>query len=461
MTLRPLQPVEHNIRKVAIAGLGGRGIPLALMFLNRGFYVIGLETDERNLAMLQSQSNQLDCESMKALQAAIASERLTLTKDYKDLRQVDAIIVCISAQLDEEGQPDSTNLMIAGDHLSRNLVEGQLVVLEGTVYPGFTKEVFAPLLAQSDLMTEEQYYVGYSPELSKSPSTSKTEATKIISAMSEAGLKRVEELYSCIFSPIRKVTSPSAAEMIKLLESNSRLVHTLFMNEMASVCEKMELNIWEIAEATASSLAENPYIFKPLQAGIEAGNSGQAIETSFLRWKLEQYREKSELIEQAVVLNRKAPQYIADKTIERLRQFSLNGSVEDACVLVYGVANKKDTADYIDSASIKIMQELEDRGIRVLYHDPYIKNITISHRYYESENLTEQLLRRMDAVIIAVDHSELPLATLMEHSSYVYDALNVTKGWKGKLLIDRYGAEQYVTAYDWNWHRLDDFYDFS
>ncbi|MCU6710420.1 nucleotide sugar dehydrogenase [Paenibacillus sp. J5C_2022] len=425
---------SEDQRTVAILGLGYVGLPLALLFVKSGFRVLGIDPDTGKIDKLHkgiSYIHEIEDETVKE---AMSSHRFLPTAQYSAIEAAEAVIICVPTPLTPYGTPDLSYLTGAIAMLVPEMKRGLLIVLESSTYPGTTREVLLPMMSKRGLKAGSDYYAAYSPErvdpgnkqypLEKIP--------KIVSGVTERCLKKVSELYGSVFPSIHPVSSTDAAEMAKILENTYRLVNISFINEMAMLCDRLDLDIWEVIEAAGTK----PFGFQKFSPGPGIGGHCIPVDPSYLLWKVKQHEMNSEFIQLSNAVNHRMPHYI----VQQLKQALSPKTYLSANIMVYGVAYKKDIADCRESAAIDLIELLRLEGANVYYHDPFVPDITVSSTTLRSIELTEAHVREMDAVVIATDHSNIPLELLMEHAVLLYDTRNVTKGMAARTGLIRLGA---------------------
>lgn len=421
-------------RTVAIVGLGYVGLPLALLFAERGFHVLGIDLDKQKIDKLSRGKSYILEVQDDEIQAAVASKRFVPSDQYSGLESAEAVMICVPTPLTAYGTPDLSFLTQAAREIGCRLRKGQLVVLESSTYPGTTREVLLPLLSAFDWKIGEDVHLAYSPERVDPGNANYRVAQipKVVSGITPSCLSRIVELYSGIFNHVHSVSSTDAAEMTKLLENSYRLVNISFINELAMICDVLELNLWEIIEAASTK----PFGFKAFYPGPGVGGHCIPVDPSYLAWKIKQYGIKSDFIQISNTVNRIMPMYIT----QQLKLHLAPKSLSSARILVYGAAYKRDIADHRESASIELIHMLQLEAKCVMYHDPYVPSIQVGGEKLMSVDLDEAVLSGLDCVVIATDHSSLPLQLLLEHAPFIYDTRNVTGGTDGKAKVVRFGG---------------------
>lgn len=416
-----LRTEANEYRTVAVLGLGYVGLPLALLLVSKGFRVLGIDPDSSKIEKLYQGKSYIHEIDHQTIKEAMKSERFLPTSQHSAIQASDSIIICVPTPLTAYGTPDLSYLTDAASQVAKQLKKGQLVVLESSTYPGTTREVLLPLLEKSGLTAGEDFYVAYSPErvdpgnkaypIEKIP--------KIVSGTTPACLERIIRLYSEVFPEVHPVSTTDAAEMTKILENAHRLINISFINEIAMLCDKLKLDVWEVIHAAATK----PFGFTPYYPGPGIGGHCIPVDPSYLLWKVKQYGMNSEFIGLSNAINHKMPIYIA----QQLRNAIHPKSLSHSSILIYGAAYKRDIADYRESAAVDLMKLLRLEGANIYYHDPYIAELKLGDSMLKSSELTPALLEGMDAVVIATDHTTIPLHMLAEHAPFIYDTRNVTR----------------------------------
>jgi UDP-N-acetyl-D-glucosamine dehydrogenase len=418
--------IENRKEKVAIIGLGFVGLPLAILFIQKGFSVIGLDLDERKIKSIQTGTSYIQDISDDEIARAVSEGKLLATTDYSVLSSADTIIVCVPTPLSDENAPDLKFLISVSHQLVPVLKPNHLIVIESSTYPGTTKEIVQPILEQSGLKIGKQLLLAYSPERVDPGNNSMlmNEIPKVVSGITEHCLERVCKLYEQVFDQIVAVSSTEAAELTKLLENTYRLVNISFINEFAQLCDTLHVNVWEVIQAAATK----PYGFSPFYPGPGVGGHCIPVDPLYLQWKVEQAGASSRFIEIAHAVNESMPAYIVNRVKAHLPS---SKSISETRILVYGVTYKKDTADMRESPATPIIRLFLNQGAEVHYHDPYIDSMQLSDgTKMSSVTLTAEEIAAADCVLILIDHSVFPAAFILEHSTFIFDTRNVISSVK-------------------------------
>ena len=410
--------------KIAVIGLGYVGLPLAMVFAESGVEVVGIEAvaarcDEVNAGRSYIQDVQSD-----ALKAVVDKGLISATTDYAATEDCDADIICLPTPLNANREPDLTLVKDATEKLAGHLRRGQLVTLESTTYPGTTRDELAPILeAGSGLTAGVDFHLAFSPERVDPGRTDYTTKStpKVVGGLTPACTARALEVYGPALDNVVPVSTPEVAEMTKLLENIFRSVNIALMNELAMLCDRMNIDVWEVIDAAATK----PFGFMKFQPGPGLGGHCIPIDPFYLSWKAREFDFWTEFIELAGKVNENMPYFCVEKLHRALntRQKSLNG----AKLLVLGVAYKADIDDLRESPALKVIRLLREHGADVDYHDPYCA--ALPEFGLESIDLEEyRRIAGYDAVIIVTAHSALDYRTIVHEADLVVDFRNATAG---------------------------------
>ncbi|MEH7223820.1 nucleotide sugar dehydrogenase [Bacillus sp. JJ1566] len=417
---------------LGIVGLGFVGLPLSLLFVDNGFKVIGIDSDETKIEKLNNGVSYLPDITNQELQEVITAGKLIGTGDYNIVESLDVIIVCVPTPITSYKTPNLSYLKTVGEELAPRIRKGQLIILESSTFPGTTKEVFQPILEKNGLKAGEDFFLAYSPERID-PGNDKykvSEIPKIVSGVSANCLQKICNLYKNVFQKIVPVSSTQIAEFTKLLENAYRFINISFINELAILCDTMEIDLWEAIDAASTK----PYGFAPFYPGPGIGGHCIPVDPLYLAWKFNQCGFDNKMIRLSDEINDQMIGYI----IQQIQKLLVDKSRKR--VLIYGVAYKKDINDIRESPAIKIIPLLQQLGLEVSYHDPYVPEMNIQECKFTSTPLTNNTLQQSDCVVILTDHTNLPIHKILEYASLVYDVRNVTSGLKGKAEIIRFGG---------------------
>jgi UDP-N-acetyl-D-glucosamine dehydrogenase len=422
-----LRRIEAKKARIGIVGLGYVGVPLVKTFLQKGFAVTGFDIDRKKVDMLNRGKSYIRHISAAELKGFLRGRKFSATSDFRRLRDVDAIIICVPTPLDGHGGPDLSYVLNTTVTIAEHLRRGQLVVLESTTYPGTTDEEMLPILEAGGLRGGRDFYLAFSPEREDPGNKNFSTATtpKVVGGLTPDCLKVAKALYDHIIVRTVPVTSTKVAESTKLLENIFRSVNIALVNELKMIFERMGIDVWEVIRAASSK----PFGFMPFYPGPGLGGHCIPIDPFYLTWKAKEVDYQTKFIELAGEINTFMPYYVMEKTVGALND--RGKSVKGAKVLVLGIAYKKDIDDPRESPSIKIVSLFQKKGAKVSYNDPYIPRI-VGHREYpgmdiKSSPLTAARLRNSDAVIIATDHSSYDYRWIVRHAPLVVDTRNAVK----------------------------------
>jgi UDP-N-acetyl-D-glucosamine dehydrogenase len=406
--------------QVGVIGLGYVGLPLALAFAQAGSVVVGLDSDSRRAEAVNSGTSHVEDVLSGDLAEAIAAGRLRATTNYDELSGADAIVICVPTPLTENRQPDLGPMVDAATSLSRVLRQGQLVVLESTTYPGTTRERLVPLLEESGLAAGRDFHVAFSPERvdpGRSDFTLRN-TVKVVGGITEDCAAEARALYERVCDEVLVVSAPEAAELSKLLENIFRSVNIALVNELAVLCDRMGIDIWEVIDAAATK----PFGFMRFDPGPGMGGHCLPVDPFYLSWKAREYDFYTEFIELAGKINQSMPYFCVDK-IERTLN-SHGKPVHGSRIVLLGISYKPGVADIRQSPALKILKLLGERGADLAYHDPHVSSLPEAD--LQSTPLDEAL-EQADLVVIVTAHREVDYSRVVAGSELVLDFRGVTR----------------------------------
>jgi UDP-N-acetyl-D-glucosamine dehydrogenase len=405
-------------RDIAIVGAGYVGVPLAEVFSGAGKQVVLVEASEERAAMLNRGESYIEDVPSERLKQLIADTGLAATTNYDVLREVGAILIALPTPLSPQREPDLSIVLAATREIALRLQRGQLVVLESTTYPGTTREELLPLLERSGLKVGQDFHLAFSPERvdpGREDWTTKN-VPKVVGGMTAECTKRAVELYSSAIGEVHAVSSPEAAELTKLLENIFRSVNIALVNELAQLCERMRIDVWEVVEAAATK----PFGFMSFKPGPGLGGHCIPIDPFYLTWKAREYDFYTEFIELAGKVNENMP-YFCRSLISQALNHGRERSLKGSRVLVLGVSYKSDIGDVRESPALKIIELLRNAGADVAYHDPHVPTLP----EYELESV-ELSPAEYDCVAIVTAHSGIDYDALVDEAQLVVDFRNAT-----------------------------------
>jgi UDP-N-acetyl-D-glucosamine dehydrogenase len=418
--------IQGRSARVGIVGLGYVGLPLAVEFAAAGFPVTGIESDgEKARSVRQGRSYIPDVPSER-LKKMVAAGTLSATTSYDAVSKLDCVLICVPTPLGKTRDPDISFIVAAVDEISERIHAGMLVVLESTTYPGTTEEVIRPRLERSGLQVGRDFHLAFSPERvdpgNRVYLTCNT--PKVVGGMTAACGKMANLLYAQIIDQVVPVTSAAVAEMVKLLENTFRSVNIGLVNEIALMCDRLGLDVWEVIEAASTK----PFGFMPFRPGPGLGGHCVAIDPHYLSWKLRSLDYRARFIELASEINSQMPDYVVSKVVDTLNQD--RKSLKGSRILLLGAAYKADTADTRESPGLDLFRLLSDRGARVTFFDPYVEEFRVNGGVRRTIRLTADRVRRQDCVVIVTDHSGVDYQWVVDHAPRVLDTRNATRGIK-------------------------------
>ncbi len=413
-------------RDVAIVGAGYVGLPLARVFAEAGKSVLLVDVDADRVAELNRGQSYIEDVPSETLGPLVEDGRVAATTDYDELREADAILVALPTPLSRQREPDLRILASAAEEIATRLRPGHLVVLESTTYPGTTREQVLPVLEMgSGLRAGHDFHLAFSPERvdpGREDWTTKT-VTKVVGGINEESTAAAVALYESAIDVVHPVSSPEAAELTKLLENIFRSVNIALVNELAQLCDRMGIDVWEVIDAAATK----PFGFMPFKPGPGLGGHCIPIDPFYLTWKAREYGFYTEFIELAGKVNESMPYYcrsVVSQALNHSRQRSLKGSR----ILVLGVAYKPDIADTRESPAVKLISLLQNAGADVAYHDPHVPSFSENGVTMNSSSLDAGAY---DCVVVVTNHSGIDYEQLVEDANLVVDLRNAT-GKDGK-----------------------------
>jgi UDP-N-acetyl-D-glucosamine dehydrogenase len=430
--LRLKRKIADKSACLGVIGLGYVGLPLAVEFAHAGFRVIGFDIDPAKIAQLRRGESYVSDVTNRRLRAV--KDRLDVTSDFDRLAAVDSVNICVPTPLRKTRDPDVSYIVAAVEEIKRRLHKDELVILESTTYPGTTDELILPMLEATGLKVGEDFYLAFSPER-VDPGNARFQTTnipKVGGGVTRQCTELAVLLYSATLEHVVPVSSTRVAEMVKLLENTYRSVNIGLVNELALMCNKMDIDVWEVIDAAATK----PFGFMPFYPGPGLGGHCIPIDPFYLSWKAKQNGFEARFIELAGQVNSAMPQYVVQKIMDALneRKKSLNGSK----VLLLGVTYKANIDDTRESPAIDIYKLLADRGALVTFHDPFVDELHLGHAgegTVKGRALTPKLLKESDCTIIITAHESIDYRAVVRHAGLIFDARNALKGFQGDHIV--------------------------
>ena len=429
-----IDKIQNGSAVIGIVGLGYVGLPLAVESAKSGYRVIGFDVQEGKINMINNGINYISDVIDSELKELVLNGKLKATTDFEFIKEVDIVMICVPTPLDKYQQPDISYVKISTEAIGKYLHTQMLVILESTTYPGTTEELVLPTLEEkSGLVCEEDFYLAFSPER-VDPGNLKYKTCntpKVVGGVGKDSTKIAAEFYrSVLESEVFEVSSPKIAEMEKILENTYRNINIGLINEMAIICNKMNIDIWEVIEAAKTK----PYGFQAFYPGPGLGGHCIPLDPYYLTWKAREYDYHTRLIELSGEINNYMPQYILERSSKILNKFqkALNKSV----ILILGIAYKNDIDDYRESPALKVIENFKNEGAEVKFYDPYISAYRYKGKEYEGIELTQEVLNDADLVIITTAHKKYDYNFIQENSKFIFDTRNATANVKNKENIE-------------------------
>jgi UDP-N-acetyl-D-glucosamine dehydrogenase len=423
--------IESGRARVGVLGLGYVGLPLCVEFASGGLGVVGFDLAEEKVAALNRGESYIGDIPQERLQPLVAAGTLRGSTDFHGLPECDAIVICVPTPLSKTKDPDLSMVVGAARSIASHLRPGQLVVLESTTYPGTTEELILPTLTQRGLTVGESFFLAFSPERVDpgNPRFNTRNTPKIIGGVTPVCARVAETLYRRAVDQVIRVSSTRAAEMVKLLENTFRSVNIGLVNEVALMCSRLGVDVWEVIGAAATK----PFGFMPFYPGPGLGGHCIPIDPFYLSWKLKTLNYRARFIELAGEVNSEMPEYVCSRVASALNE--RERSVKGSRVLLLGISYKKDVEDIRESPALDILQILEDRGARIEYHDPHVPRFDIDGRSYASRKDLLAAVGEADVVVIVTDHTTVPYPAVVEAAKVVVDTRNATRGLASPKIV--------------------------
>jgi UDP-N-acetyl-D-glucosamine dehydrogenase len=424
--MESLKDKLKNKRAVlGVIGLGYVGLPLAVEKAKAGYMTIGFDIQKEKVDKVNQGINYIGDVVNEDLKKIVESGLLSATSDFAKVASADTICICVPTPLDQYQQPDISYVKSAAESILPHLHKDMLIILESTTYPGTTRELILPILEKSGLKCGQDFYLAFSPErVDPGNLAFKTKNTpKVVGGITQQCTEIAATLYENILqAPIHRVSSPEIAEMEKILENTYRNINIGLINELAILCNRMNINIWEVIDAAKSK----PFGFQAFYPGPGLGGHCIPLDPYYLAWKAREFGFHTSMIESSMMINDRMPEYTVERAGKILNRFQkpINGSK----ILILGVAYKQDIDDYRESPAIRVIEILEHAGAKVSYFDPYIsKYIEKGHIKLGLKNLDEKSLKDSDLVIITTGHTSIDYSIVQKYSQYIFDTKNAMK----------------------------------
>lgn len=416
--------IQDRSAVLGVVGLGYVGLPLAVEFAKAGFRVVGYDVSQRVVELLMRGESHIQDVDAAEVAALVEAGRFLATTDEARLGECDAISIAVPTPLSKTRDPDMSYVMAAVDAIVRQAHPGLLVVLESTTYPGTTRELLQPRIEAAGLTIGVDVFVAFSPERVDpgNPVYNTRNTPKVVGGITPACVEVTTALYESCIERVVPVSSPEAAELVKLLENTFRAVNIGLVNEVAIVCDKLGVDVWEVIEAAATK----PFGFMKFTPGPGIGGHCIPLDPHYLAWKMRTLNYKTRFIDLASEVNSHMPEWVVQKVADALNED--RKAVRGSRVLVLGVAYKRDIDDVRESPSLDVIRLLEERGALVEYHDPHVAAFTENGHRRAGVPLAPAVLAEQDAVVVVTDHRAVDYQLVVDHAGLVVDTRNVTGG---------------------------------
>ena len=423
--------IKDRKARIGIVGMGYVGLPLAVEFAKGGFPVTGFEVDSQKVRDLKAGVSYIGDVPTKEVAALNKQGLLTGTLDFSLLKKMDAVIICVPTPLRKSKDPDVSYIISSVKEARKYLKRGQVIVLESTTYPGTTKELVKPMLEAGGLKAGRDFYLAFSPERVDpgNPKYGVKNTPKVVGGLTPACTKLAGALYAAVIDKVLMVSSTEAAELVKLLENTFRAVNIGMINEMALMCNKLGLDVWEVINAAASK----PFGFMPFYPGPGIGGHCIPLDPHYLGWKMKTLNFEPRFIELAGAINSSMPGHVVSRLGELLN--TKGKALSKSKILMVGMAYKPDIADHRESPAHDVLILLEKTGARADYYDPYVSETDLEGETRRSRKDALKKIKEYDCVMIVTPHSCIDYADIVKRARLVFDTRNATKGLKGKNLF--------------------------
>lgn len=430
-----LDKIEKREIVVGVVGLGYVGLPLAVEKAKAGFKTIGFDVQSEKVNLVNQGHNYIGDVVDSDLEKLVKEGRLSATSDFSFIKDVDFIAICVPTPLDTHQQPDISYVKSSAEAISKHLTKNTMVVLESTTYPGTTEDLIKPILENgSGLKCGEDFYLGFSPErVDPGNLIYKTKNTpKVVGAIGKDATEVIATMYRAVLEgEVYEVSSPAVAEMEKILENTYRNINIGLVNELAMLCEKMGISLWEVIDAAKTK----PYGFQAFYPGPGLGGHCIPLDPYYLTWKAREYGFHTSMIESSMIINDKMPEYTVERASKILNRYkkAMNGSK----VLVLGVAYKQDIDDYRESPAIRVIDVLKETGAQVDFYDPWVPEYKEHGTIHQGiKEINPEIIKGYDLVMVTTAHTNVDYEMVQENAIAIFDTKNALKNLKNRDNIE-------------------------
>lgn len=414
----------------AVIGLGYVGLPLAVELAEAGVEVVGIDLDKTKVDAINNKKSYIQDVPTAKVKDLVSKGMLTATNVYSALMNVDTINICVPTPLRKTKEPDISYIVKSAEQIARFLKKGQLIILESTTYPGTTDEVLLPMFEAKGLKVGKDFFLAFSPERvdPANPQYNTRNIPKVVGGVTPECTDAAKALYELAIDTVFPVSSTRVAETVKLLENTFRAVNIGLVNELALMCDKMNINVWEVIDAAKTK----PFGFMAFYPGPGLGGHCIPIDPFYLSWKARLFGFEARFIELAGQINGAMPEHVVKKIGDALNE--IGKSVKGAKVLILGVAYKKNVSDFRESPAFEVIHFLRQKGATVSYSDPHVPSIKEGEVTMKSVKLTPELLKKSDCVVIITDHAKYDYSLIVQHANLVLDTRNAIKVKSNKVV---------------------------
>lgn len=425
------EKIASRTARPAVVGLGYVGLPLLAELARAGFRPIGVDIDAGKVQALQSGRSYVIDVPPEAIAPGVRSGQISVSTDFDLLREADTIDICVPTPLRKTKDPDVSYIVAAAEEIARRLAPGKLVILDSTTYPGTTDELLLPKFSEGGLKVGEEFFLAFSPERVDpgNPTYNTRNIPKVVGGVTPACTRLASQLYQTTLEHVVTVSSTRVAEMVKLLENTYRSVNIALVNELALLCDRMDLNVWEVIEAASTK----PFGFMPFYPGPGLGGHCIPIDPFYLAWKARQSGFETRLIELAGQINGSMPEHVLHMVRRALNE--RGKPVKGSRILVLGVAYKADIDDLRESPALDVIGLLVDDGAKVAFHDPLVPTFELRERTWRSAPLDAATLREQDLVVITTGHRSVDYGLVLREATAIVDTRNTLKGERDPKVV--------------------------
>jgi UDP-N-acetyl-D-glucosamine dehydrogenase len=423
--------IKHRSAKVGVMGLGYVGLPLAVEMARAGFEVVGIDIDRARVESVNAGISYVPDIPNEELLRFVCDKKIKATQSLAIVERLDALSICVPTPLRKTKEPDLTYVIAAAEAVGNHLKTGHLIILESTTYPGTTRDILLPILEKSNCRVGEDFFLAFSPERVDpgNPKYQTRNIPKVVGGVTSLCTDLAQFYYQQFIETIIPVSSPEVAEMVKLLENTFRSVNIAMANEMAMICHKLKISVWEVIKAAESK----PFGFMAFHPGPGLGGHCIPVDPYYLTWKSRMNGFEPRLVELAGTINNEMPSFIVSRVADVLNE--QRKSLKGSKILGVGVAYKKDTNDIRESPALDVLEKLREKGAIIHYYDPYVSSILFNGETMVSSPLEAQLLQTMDCVVVLADHSNIDYEILASNSAAIVDSRNAMKHFSGSNIF--------------------------